>query len=74
MESMIAASDRLGWPSVRGVQVTNNTWGYRLYSSLGFVPQEQLSLMAGLSRAGWHRTCSAGPPVPAGSRYSAWRH
>ncbi|WP_025618774.1 type I polyketide synthase [Salinispora cortesiana] len=47
MESMIAASDRLGWPSVRGVQVTNNTWGYRLYSSLGFVPQEQLSLMVG---------------------------
>lgn len=47
MESIVAASNRLGCSSMRAVQVTNNTSAYRLYSSLGFVPQEQLSLMVG---------------------------
>ncbi|MDM4719460.1 thioester reductase domain-containing protein [Micromonospora sp. WMMA1363] len=47
MESLIAAGHRLGTPSMRGVQVTNNLRGYRLYSSLGFVPREQLSVMVG---------------------------
>lgn len=47
MESIVTASERRGCSSVRAVQVANNTWAYRLYSSLGFVPQEQLSLMVG---------------------------
>lgn len=47
MESIVTASKRRGCSSVRAVQVANNTWAYRLYSSLGFVPQEQLSLMVG---------------------------
>lgn len=49
MESIVAASERLGRPSVRAVQVTNNLRNYRLYSSLGFVPREQLSVMVGFA-------------------------
>ncbi|MFD4398027.1 thioester reductase domain-containing protein [Kitasatospora sp. NPDC058478] len=54
MDEVIGAAARHDRGSVRAVQVTNNLGAYRLYSSLGFVPHEQLSLVAGYA-----------PPTPA---------
>ncbi|MEV7357634.1 thioester reductase domain-containing protein [Kitasatospora sp. NPDC091276] len=54
MDEVIGAAARHDRDSVRAVQVTNNLGAYRLYSSLGFVPYEQLSLVAGYA-----------PPTPA---------
>ncbi|MGW7369704.1 thioester reductase domain-containing protein, partial [Streptomyces sp. NPDC054841] len=47
MDAVITAGERHDRESVRAVQVTNNLGAYRLYSSLGFVPREQLSVVSG---------------------------
>ncbi|WP_224278900.1 type I polyketide synthase [Streptomyces sp. LS1784] len=54
MDEVVDAAARHERDSVRAVQVTNNLGAYRLYSSLGFVPYEQLSLVTGYA-----------PPTPA---------
>ncbi|MEU2158799.1 thioester reductase domain-containing protein [Streptomyces sp. NPDC019396] len=54
MDEVVGAAARHGRDSVRAVQVTNNLGAYRLYSSLGFVPHEQLSVVTGYA-----------PPTPA---------
>ncbi|MEV7187397.1 thioester reductase domain-containing protein [Kitasatospora sp. NPDC093102] len=54
MDEVVGAAARHDRDSVRAVQVTNNLGAYRLYSSLGFVPYEQLSLVTGYA-----------PPTPA---------
>ncbi|MFI9627287.1 thioester reductase domain-containing protein [Streptomyces sp. NPDC052042] len=54
MDEVVAAAARHERESVRAVQVTNNLGAYRLYASLGFVPCEQLSVVAGYA-----------PPTPA---------
>ncbi|WP_316752422.1 polyketide synthase [Streptomyces herbicida] len=54
MEAVISAWETSGLESFRGVMVTNNLGAYRLYSSLGFMPREQLALISGYA-----------PPTPA---------
>ncbi|MEV7776427.1 thioester reductase domain-containing protein [Kitasatospora sp. NPDC086791] len=54
MDEVIDAAARHERDSVRAVQVTDNLGAYRLYSSLGFTPSEQLSLVTGYA-----------PPTPA---------